>query len=201
MVTLVQDRTRALQFFRWHEHVSKKFPKLVAHPNDTLAAKTNEIGQFVPDIRPIYPFDASEISSDAAAHLKATQRESLLVTAGVAESFKRSKFFTLEILDVVSEGSERGICTVYRCQITNAPVSISPLCLKLFDDRFQPLQIPDEDDELDDELLHRWFDPVVHAETNALSEAFAYNKLLPAQGSVIPWFYGIHQVITQRLHV
>jgi hypothetical protein len=209
MATLVRDRTRALQFFRWHthEHVSNNISKLVAHPNDTLTAKTNEVGQFVPDTRPIYPFDASEIPSDTAAHLKATQRESPLVTAGVAESFKRSKFFTLEIQDVVSEGSERGICTVYRCRITsidNVPVSISPLCLKLFDDRFQPMQSPDEDDKLDDELLPRWFDTIVHAETYALNEAFAYDKLLPVQGSVIPWFYGIHQVIccvfTRKLH-
>ena len=111
MVTLLRDRARALQFFRWQEHVLKKISKLVAHPNDTLTAKTNEVGQFVPDIRPIYPFDASEIPSDTAAHLKATQRESPLVTAGVVESFKRSKSFTLKIQEVVSEGSDRGICT------------------------------------------------------------------------------------------
>ena len=199
MASLVRDRARAFQFFRWHEHVSKKISKLAAHPGDTLTAKTNEVGQFVPDIRPIYPFDASEISSDTAAHLKATQRESPLVTAGFAESFKRSKFFTLEIQDVVAEGSERGICTVYRCQITsidNVPVSISPLCLKLFDDRFQPLQSPDEDDEeLNDDVLPQWFVSVVYAESYALNEAFAYDKLLPAQGSVIPWFYGTHQVM------
>ncbi|KIK59494.1 hypothetical protein GYMLUDRAFT_60064 [Collybiopsis luxurians FD-317 M1] len=197
MPTLVRDRARALQFFRWHEHVSKNFSKLVAHPNDTLTAKTNEVGQFFPDIRPLYPFDASEISSDTAAHLKETQRESPLVTAGVAELFKRSKSFTLKIQDVLAEGSEHGICTVYRCQITsidNIPVSTSSLCLKLFDDRFQPLQSPDEnDDELDDDLLPQWFYPVVQAETYALNEAFAYDKLVPAQGSVIPWFYGTHQ--------
>ena len=198
LATLVRDRTRALQFFRWHEHVSNNISKLVAHPNDTLTAKTNEVGQFVPDNRPIYPFDASEIPSDTAEHLKATQRESPLVTAGVAELFKQSRLFTLEIQDVVSEGSKRGICTVYRCQITsidNVPVSISPLCLKLFDDRFQPLHSPDEYDEFDDELLSRLFDTVIHAETYALNEAFAYDKLLPVQGSVIPWFYGTHQVI------
>ena len=124
MATLVRDRARALQFFRWHEHVSKKFAKLVAHPKDTLTAKTNDVGQIVPDIR---PFDASKISSDTAAHLKAIQRESPLVTAGAAELFKQSKCFTLQIQDVVAEGSERGICTVYCCQITsidNVPVSI-----------------------------------------------------------------------------
>jgi hypothetical protein len=183
MATLVRDRARAFQFFRCHEYVLKKFSKLVAHPGDTLPAKTNEVGQFVPDICPIYPFDASEIPSDTAAHLKATQRESPLVTAGVAESFKRSKIFTLEIQDVVAEGSERGICTVYRCQITsidNIPVSLSPLCLKLFDDRFQPLQSPDEDDEeLNDDTLPQWFVPVICAETYALNEAFAHDKLLP----------------------
>jgi hypothetical protein len=198
MATLIRDRTRARQFFRWHEHVTNNISKVVAHPNDTLTAKTNEVGQFVPDNRPIYPFDASEISSETAAHLTATQRESLLVTAGVAESFKQSKSFKLEIQEVVAEGSERGICTVYRCRITSiddVSVSISPLCLKLFDDRFQPLQSPDEDDELNDELLPRWFDRVIRAETYALNEAFAYDKLLPVQGSVIPWFYGTHQVM------
>ena len=171
--------------------MSKKISKLIAHPNDTPTAKTNEAGQFVPDIRPIYSFDAFETSSDTAAHLKATQRESPL---GIVESFKRSKSFTLKIQEVVSKGSERGICTVYRCEITSiddVPVSISPLCLKLFDDRFQPLQNPDEDDELDDGLLPRWFDPVVHAEAYALNEAFAYDKLLPAQGichSLVLWY-------------
>ncbi|KAF8351064.1 hypothetical protein F5887DRAFT_1068808 [Amanita rubescens] len=60
LATLVRDRARALQFFH------------------TLTAKTNEVGQIIPDIRHIYPFDASEISSDTAAHLKAIQRESPL---------------------------------------------------------------------------------------------------------------------------
>jgi hypothetical protein len=88
--------------------VLKKISKLVAHPGDTLTAKTNELGQF-PDI-----------------------------------------------------------------------LSLLPLCLKLFDDRFQPLQSPDEDDEeLNDDTLPQWFVPVICAETYALNEVFAYDKLLP----------------------
>ncbi|KAG7089546.1 hypothetical protein E1B28_011219 [Marasmius oreades] len=197
MATLVRDRARALQFFRWHEHVSKRLSKVVAHPTDILTAKTNQVGCcFVPDVRPLYPFDASEIPSDTAAHLEATQRESPFVTARVAESFKRSKSFILEIQDIVAEGSPHGICTVYRCRITSidgVPVSVSPLCLKLFDDRFQQLQSPDEGEELNDDLLPRWFDRVVYAERHALNEAFAYDKLRPVQGTVIPWFYGTHQ--------
>ena len=45
-----------------------------------LIAKTSEVGKFVPDYRPIYPFDASTIPSDTVAHLKATQRESPLIS-------------------------------------------------------------------------------------------------------------------------
>jgi len=197
LATLVRDRTRALQFFRWHEHVQRKYSKLVAHPNDTLTAVTNEVGQIIPDVQPIYPLDASEIPTDTATHLKSIQRESPLLTSQMIESFQNSKSFTLKIQSVLSEGSEHGICTVYRCQITsidNEPVSSPSLCLKLFDDRFQPLQSPNEDEEDLDGLVPRWFDTLVITERYAVNEAFAYDKLRPAQGSVIPWFYGIHQV-------
>ncbi|KAJ4470835.1 hypothetical protein J3R30DRAFT_3408103 [Lentinula aciculospora] len=138
---LVQDRPRVLQFFHWHEYVSQKFSKLVAHLNDTLTTKMNKVGQIIPDIRPIYPFDDSEIPSDTA-----TQRESPLVTDRVTKLFQQSNSFTLKLQFVVAEGSERGICTVYCVQLTsidNVPMSVSPLCLKLFDDRFQP----DKDDD------------------------------------------------------
>ena len=197
-VTLVRDCARALQFFRWHEHrVQQQCSKLVTHPNDILTAVTNEVGFIIPDVHPIYPFDASEIPIDTATHLKMIQRESPLVTAEIAEPLKQGKSFTLKIQNVVAKGSEHSICTVYRCQITsidNNPVSSPSLCLKLFDDWFQRLRSPNEDNEEPDELLLRWFDSVVIAEWYAVNEAFAYVKLRPAQGSVIPWFYGTHQV-------
>jgi hypothetical protein len=116
------------------------------------------------------------------------------MTSGIAKSFNRSKSFTLKIQSALSDGSEHGICTVYRCRITsidNNSVFSLPLCLELFDDRFQPVQSPNEDDE---DLLPLWFDPVVIAKTYALNEAFAYDKLRPAQGSVVTWFYGTHRV-------
>ncbi|KAJ3489346.1 hypothetical protein NLI96_g2197 [Meripilus lineatus] len=196
IATLVRDRAKALQFFRWKKYVQEQFSKVAAHPNDMLLAKTNKAGQIIPDRRPIYSFSASELPSDTAAHLRATQRESPLVTAGVAESFVQSKAFTLKIQDVLSGGSKRSICTVYRCQLTSiddVPVSAPSLCLKLFDDRFQILSTPEEDDDEPDVEVPRWFDPVIYAETYALNEAAAYDKLGIVQGSVIPWFYGTHQ--------
>jgi len=32
------------------------------------------------------------------------------------------------------------------------------------------------------------------AEVSALTESLAYEKLQQVQGSIIPWFYGTHQV-------
>jgi hypothetical protein len=197
MATLVRDRPRAPQFFRWHKHVQKSYSKLVALPDDTLTAVTNEVGQTLPSIKPIYPFDNSEIPPDTKAHLEQIQRVSPLVTAGIAEAFERSKTFKLKIQSLIlAEGSVHGICVVYRCQIIsidNNIVSSPFLCLKLFDDRFQPLQSPDDDE---DGLEARWFDKVVIAETYALNEAFAYDKLRPVQGSLVAWFYGTHQVMS-----
>ncbi|KAJ3825600.1 hypothetical protein F5878DRAFT_723879 [Lentinula raphanica] len=243
MVTLVRDPARALQFFRWHEYVAKNVSKVVTHPHDTLTAKTNDVGQFHPGIHPVYPFDTSEVPPDTAAHLEAIQRKSPLVAAGVDTLLERSKTFTIEIQDVIDEGSEGGMCTVYRCQINtidNIPVSTPSLCLKLFDDRFQNLQSPEDDESDDDDLsgdelddvqantvhvngvklqnfqpegvelngiqlitvqfdsdqfensIHTWLAPVVFAEKYALNEAFAYDKLRSVQGSVVPWFYGVH---------
>ena len=195
--TLIRDRARALRFFRWKEEIQRRYSKIVAHPNDTLTALTNEVGQIIPDVHPLHPYDASEIPADTREHLASIQRESPLMTADLEVSLKRSETFTLEIQSILAKGSPRGICTVYRCQITsidNIPVSSPSLCLKLFYDRFQPLRSPDEDDEHLDETLPQWFDSFVIAEMYAVNEAFAYEKLRPVQESVVPWFYGTHQV-------
>ncbi|KAJ3541368.1 hypothetical protein NM688_g6094 [Phlebia brevispora] len=194
--TLIRDRKRALQFFRWRECVQKKYSKLTTHPNDVLTAVTHEVGQIIPENRPIYPFDVSELPADTDAYMKSVRRVSPLMEAGIAEAFERSQSFMLKIEDVLPPSSQRTICTLHRCRIThinNKPVSSPALCLKLFDDRFQQLKTPNEDSQNSDELVPRWFDRLVIAETYALNETFAYNKLQIAQGSVFPWFYGMHQ--------
>ena len=131
-------------------------------------------------------------------HLQSIQRDSPLEIAGFADTLQHSKSFQVDILDIVYAGTAvRGISTVYTCHITaidDVPVHNCPtLCLKLFDDRFQPL-----DPDLD-EAIPRWFDYVTCAERLAVNEAAAYDKLRAVQGTVIPWFYGNHQVNTQIL--
>ncbi|KAF9486117.1 hypothetical protein BDN70DRAFT_926827 [Pholiota conissans] len=197
-ITLIHDQARALQFVRWHDLIRKRLSKVVTHPGDTLSASTNETIMDVTQFHPVYPYDASELPLDTRARLTVIQRESPFVTAGIQELFNQSKSFTLTIQDIISEGSERGICTLYRCYLTSIDgqdlVSSPSICLKLFDDRFQSFQLPDEDELFrQDGYIATRLRFAAFAEMHALNEVFAYNKLSSAQGTVIPWFYGMHK--------
>jgi hypothetical protein len=76
-----------------------------------------------------------------------------------------------------------------KLRIDDNPVTSPHLCLKLFDNRFQLLDIPNEEDECykRDDLIPRWFEPV--AEDCAINEA----QTSSTTATVIPWFYGNHQ--------
>ena len=218
IATLVRDPKRVSQFFRWKEHVRSHHSKIVAHSNDILTGVTNEIGmQLEPFPRPLFPLELSDIPRETMSHLEEIQRESPLVAAGIADVLEKSKRFSLKIQDIIAKGTGHGFCTVYRCEITSIddqPIMwCPPLCLKLFDDRFQSLSIsdiypffdldnadcqlqlshiPDERDS--DEFLHHLFYRMSFAEVCALKETLAYKKLQQVQGSIVPWFYGTHQV-------
>ncbi|KAG6897864.1 hypothetical protein C0992_010002 [Termitomyces sp. T32_za158] len=195
--TLLRNKARALQFFRWHDHIQHRLPKLVAKPNDVLQAVSNAFDSI--PLRPLYQFDFTELPEDTIKHITETKRPSALQVSGIMERFMRSKSFLVEIQDIISAGSKRGICTLYRCKIIsidNKPVALSPnLCLKLFDDRFQDFHecTQEEVSECDEESLSRWFCPLIMTESLITNEILAYNKLQPVQGSVIPWFYGAHR--------
>ena len=216
--TLVRDRERALQFFRWHEHVQSHQSKIAVHSNDVLNAMTNETGlRLVPFPRPLFPLEMSDLPKETMSHLKEIQRQCPLMAAGIAGLLEKSKRFSLKIQDIIAEGTRHGFCTVYRCEITSIdgqPIMwCPPLCLKLFDDRFQRLSMPgthptfcleDIDDQLQSfsipdqsdsaDILHHLFYCMVFAEVSALTETLAYKKLQHVQGSIVPWFYGAHQV-------
>ena len=198
--TLVRDPERVSQFFRWKEHVRSHYSKSVAHFNDVLTGVTNEIGlRLVPFPRPLFPLELSDIPKETMSHLKEIQREPLFVAAGVADELEKSEKFPLKIQDIIAKGTQHGFCTVYRCEITSIddqPIMwCPPLCLKLFDDRFQSLFLHEEDDEkYSAGNLHRLFYRMSIAEVCALKESLAYKKLQQVQGSIVPWFYSTHQV-------
>ena len=216
--TLVRDPERVSQFFRWKEYVQSHQSKIVAHSNDILTAVTNEIGlRLVPSPRPLFPLELSDLSIETMSHLKEIQRQCPLVAAGVADVLEKSKKFSLRIQDLIAKGTKHGFCTVYRCEIVSVDdqpiISCPPLCVKLFDDRFQSvprsdtcpwfdlykaddqLQSPSIPDELDSaDVLHHLYYRMSFAEVCALTETLAYEKLQQVQGSIVPWFYGTHQV-------
>ncbi|KAI0091013.1 hypothetical protein BDY19DRAFT_1046776 [Irpex rosettiformis] len=191
-VTLVKDPARALQFFRWVNHVRQHCSKLV----------TKEF-------------------------LQAIQRQSPLSTDRVADNLAGSKSFSIKIESVISEG-ERSICSVYRCRVVSIDgndVSDSPsLCLKLFDDRFQPRECPEtnvqepgavtnekpngvslecEEPDEDVDAYRDYLASIMRADQLVMTEAAAYNKLRPVQqGSIVPWFYGVHTfVLPDGMHL
>lgn len=216
--TLVRDPERALQFLRWCEFAQSRHSKIVAHSNDVLNAVTNEIGpRCVPFPRPLFPLELSELPKETMSHLKEIQRQCPLAKAGLADLLAQSKGFSLKIRDLLSEGNRNSLGTIYRCEITSIddqPTNgCPPLCLKLLDDRFQSLSMPEPtpkfgfkrvDGELQQysipderdpaEILHHLYYRMAFAESDALIETLVYEKLQLVQGSIIPWFYGAHQV-------
>lgn len=197
LVSLQWDKQRALQFFRWKEHVSTTEPKLIAHPGDTLHAESNRLTRALPELNPSIPLDISMIPPETLAHVTSIQRPCPLHSAGLRSLFLSSTKFTLDILGVVSEGSELSICTVYKCRLTSidkSEVKNSPiLCLKLFDDRFQRMCFFEEEPG-PLELPYGWTSRLVPAEWQARQEHAAYRKIGMFQGSIFPWYYGAHMV-------
>lgn len=233
--TLFNDRARASQFFRWLKHIRQHCSKVLIHPGDEVIATTHAVPSAYTNVKlaqPLFPFIHSDLPSQTTAHFQAIQRQSPLATHGLEEAFGKSRSFSLKIDSVISEGSDRSISTVYRCRILSIddqPVFESPsLCLKLFDDRFQPLECPDEKKEGKDEKktsdqvnggadegsttltngiqlsfatepedydeYRDYLTSIVQADHLVMAERAAYDKLLPVQGSLIPWFYGMHKV-------
>ncbi|KAF9486111.1 hypothetical protein BDN70DRAFT_916359 [Pholiota conissans] len=193
-VSLICDRARRHQFVRWKEYIVQMVSKVVVESGDVLRSVTDGGGtlRVQPDRCPVYPYDPSELPEDTRAHLEAIRRELPLAAAGLANTLKRSETFSLKIDGVVSEGNEYSISTVYRCLITSIdglPISGSappPLCVKLFDDRFQRIGALDDEDET-------WFDYVLFGEAYVWNEGAVYEKLELVQGTVVPRFYGLHK--------
>jgi hypothetical protein len=194
LVTISRYPAWARQFFQWCQHV-KEHKTPITRPGEILTAVTNDTGTLFPkDARPLFPFDLSELPVDTRTHLEAIQRESPLAVANIGQCLEKSRNFTIEILKTISENSADGMSSVYLCQITSIDdqsVSSPTLCLKLFDDRFHQMPIPENPDERD---CADYFANLDNAPSLALNEAQIYDKLRPVQGTIVPWFYGIHQV-------
>lgn len=194
-VTLKREIRSALQFFRWHGSVKSLHSKLVVSPGDAVTGRRVQIPM---GLRSCYPFDQSLVLPDTLAHLKAIQRGSAIQRMGLTDEYESANNLSLQITDIITQGTNHGCATVYKCRLTcldDSPVTLSEtLCLKLYDDRFAELRASrDQDMDLDEWPVHRWFDDFYHAEDKALTEHHAYEKLQPAQGTIVPWYHGLFE--------
>lgn len=199
LATVVRDRARALQFFRWHEAVRDSALKGVVQVADIVRGTTHDISpvSIIPSL--LFPLDPAQIPTDTQAHIDATRRTPPLSSSGLESAFAQSGSFELRIDELIAGSGERTMCTVYRCHLVAldgaAIESSPPLCLKLFDDRLQALKYPrPEAASYREPRLPYLFAKVRVAEQYALDEKLAYDKMAFVQGSLLPWFYGMHRV-------
>ncbi|OBZ76067.1 hypothetical protein A0H81_03272 [Grifola frondosa] len=129
------------------------------------------------------------------AHLNSVRRPCPL--GQLREVLLGSQSFTLKMGRLLTPGRAKDgrtrMCRTYTCQLVtidgrdlgdDGPV----LCLKLYDDRFYPLHTPAEAMEYGN-MQNMMFGT---AEAYICREIAVYEKLDFAQGSIIPYFYGVH---------
>lgn len=214
--TLYRDPPRALQFFRWLKYAQEYCPKLVTKPDDEIVATTYQVPPSYARMKPLFPFDPHhELPAETLKHLNAIQRPSPLAASGVEDKLKRCKSFSLKIEDVITAGSAKSVSSLYRCRIISLDDQTVPdspnICLKVYDDRFQPLEGPGSwtehwhkgiwrrmpDEQFQENLvsvLPHYIGLARSADRPLMSEVAAYHKLRPVQGSIVPWFYGAYKV-------
>jgi hypothetical protein len=191
---LVQDRERALQFYRWKEHVSQAVPSY--RTGITMTAESTAMKTLVQHLSLNHQLDPSELSPDVRDHIKATKRPCPLKQASLLGKLLTSTQIAIRLVHSLSLPQSTSICSVYTCKLTSidgSEVTDSPtICVKLFDDRFLEMEAPDED--MIDEPPDQWFPNWRTAEEQFRNEYMAYDMLQCAQGSLLPFFYGGHLV-------
>jgi hypothetical protein len=188
--TITRDPARGLQFFRWKENIKKNFSPIFASPGDALLGLTNGFIRHNQGLSPYYPVE--KLPLETVDHIQSVQRSCPMWP--LLDSLWSSNTFTLRLLEDMTPSRGGGLCRTYKCDIRSIGGKMedgSPvLCLKLFDDRFFPMETPSE--EVIKEGL--WWARYRTAEHHVRNEDATYKKLQLAQGSLIPWFYGSHLV-------
>jgi hypothetical protein len=190
--TLTLDRDRALQFFRWKEHIAKNISPIFVSPGDVVYGVTGGYARSYPVLSSCYPVE--NVPFETVEHIQSIQRSCPM--GHMLKPFLSSETFTLRLLDDITPTAGGGLCRTYKCRIHSIGDEMqgaSPLlCLKMFDDRFFPMETPGK--ELIEAGVQWWWTRYRTAEYHVRNEDAAYKKLEFIQGSLIPYFYGSHSV-------
>jgi len=163
-----------------------------------LHGTTNAFARRYTEITPYYPVES--LPTETKEHICSIRRPCPM--SSILEAFRCSNTFSLKLLEELTPASCERLCRIYKCRIVSIDGRVekaSPvLCLKLFDDRFFPMEPPSE--ELMEESLQWWWTQYLTAEGHVASEDAAYKRLYFLQGSLIPWFYGSHSLTLPNNH-
>lgn len=200
ILKLIDDRERALQFFRWKRYVEKTVSPHITSVDDEIECITNEFDR---QYHPPRGLCWKPIPTHTLQHMKSVLRPNTL-SSELLSAVKNSKRFTIKLGRALGDPiTNRIIARVHLCRITSIdgrPVENSPeIVMKIFDDRFMENPSPyNEDGLLEDDVssthLSEWFETVLTAEWHVRGELTALEKMEMAQGSLIPYFYGAHKV-------
>lgn len=200
--TLGWDIDQALQFFRWKQHVLRAAPPVFASPGESLRGTTQAFSRRYPDVTGVFPVE--DLPDDTLEHIRQARRVN--AHEPTLQRFLTSNHFDIKLdEDIRGHQSVTRMCRTYSCHIVSidgepVPHDSSPkLVLKLVDDRFHDLKIPEEERQLSTEEFWRWFRNYITAEDVVCSENSAYNRLQFLQGSLIPYYYGAHSVCLRLL--
>ena len=206
ILKLIEDREAALQFYRWKRHIEKHISLDITSPGDVLQASTDAFD------RQCYPprgICSHPIPQVTLQHLQDTTRPNPL-SSELRSKLENSERFTLKLEKRLGISDLQHVNTrVHLCRIETVddqPIENCPqLVLKIFDDRFMEMINPyDEDGVMDDyENITSYlsFSSFLTAEWHVRGELTAYEKMKVAQGSIIPYFYGAHEVKSSSLEL
>ncbi|KAK7678313.1 hypothetical protein QCA50_018661 [Cerrena zonata] len=198
---LTHDRERALQFFRWKAWVKDNCSPVIATSGDVLKGVTYGFSRRNADLQPYYLADEPPL--DALDHIRSNERHIPSEARILLDGFKASSTFSLELLEDLTEAQNSGLCRTFTCRITSIIGQdiggVSPiLCVKLFDDRFYPMEAPDEDMMQED--FRWWWTRYTNTERQIQNEDMTYKRLALMQGSLIPQYYGSHSFTLPNGH-
>lgn len=192
--TLTRDQGRALQFFRWKEHALATAPRPLT-PGVRLFARTDAYFRREHLLKSYY--DMHEMHPETQDHLRRTQRRDILRET---VRLSTSSSFSIEIMDDLTPSAPPAAereCTTYRCRMVSVDDDFTPssakLCVKLFNDRQAYMKSPTPE-MVKEGLPFRWWTRWRRSEDSVRYEHASYTRLACLQGSVLPWYYGAHEV-------
>lgn len=187
--SLAHNQDLALQFFRWKDWLITNVDQQLVKPGDLIVGTTNKS----PFRQPmLWNWKRDPLSRDLEDHITTFTRQHC------SEDMQRqqnSSTFCLRVDGDLTNRTLPGITRTYRCSLVSVDgsddlTSVGSLCVKFYDDRFHRMEAPDPDSDNSPFWWRHWRT----AEDALNCEVAAYESLQMAQGSLLPRFFGAHQV-------